>query len=153
MTVMPFRRRVTIEWGDCDPAGIVYYPRYFEMFDASTAHLFADALGCNKREMLRRFDIVGFPMVDTRASFFIPSKFGDTVTIESHVKAFNRSSFEVSHRLLVTDGRLGIEASETRVWAGIHPDDHERIKGRAIPAEVVAAFAENNKTQTGESGP
>lgn len=26
------RRRVTIEWGDCDPAGIVFYPRYFAMF-------------------------------------------------------------------------------------------------------------------------
>ncbi len=153
MTVMPFRRQVTIEWGDCDPAGIVHYPRYFAMFDVSTAHLFQVVLGCSKREMLRRYDIIGFPMVETRASFFIPSKFGDTVTIESYLKAFNRSSFEVSHRLLVTDGRLGIEASETRVWAGIHPDDPERIKGRAIPAEVVAAFAENNKTQTGESGP
>ncbi len=37
------RRAVTIEWGDCDPAGIVFYPRYFAMFDASTAALFAVA--------------------------------------------------------------------------------------------------------------
>ena len=36
-------RNVTIQWGDCDPAGIVFYPRYFEMFDASTAALFARA--------------------------------------------------------------------------------------------------------------
>ena len=39
------RRAVAIEWGDCDPAGIVFYPRYFAMFDASTAALFAHALG------------------------------------------------------------------------------------------------------------
>jgi len=39
------RRSVTIEWGDCDPAGIVFFPRYFAMFDAGTAHLFAAALG------------------------------------------------------------------------------------------------------------
>ena len=32
------RRIVRIEWGDCDPAGIVFYPRYFAMFDASTHH-------------------------------------------------------------------------------------------------------------------
>lgn len=149
---MPFRRQVMIEWGDCDPAGIVHYPRYFAMFDVSTAHMFQAVLGSSKREILRRFDIIGWPMVDTRAGFFIPSKFGDTVTIESHVKAFNRSSFEVFHRLLVSDGRVGIEASETRVWAGIHPDDPDRIKGRAIPAEVVAAFAGNNKTQPEENG-
>src|ERR671916_83670 len=38
-------RRLVIEWGDCDPAGIVFYPRYFAMFDASTAALFARAFG------------------------------------------------------------------------------------------------------------
>ena len=37
-------RRLAIEWGDCDPAGIVFYPRYFAMFDASTASLFQRAL-------------------------------------------------------------------------------------------------------------
>ena len=37
------RRRVRIEWGDCDPAGIVFYPRYFAMFDASTHALFEAA--------------------------------------------------------------------------------------------------------------
>ena len=30
-------RHRTIEWGDCDPAGIVFNPRYFEWFDAATA--------------------------------------------------------------------------------------------------------------------
>ena len=39
------RRTVRIEWGDCDPAGIVFYPRYFAMFDASTSFLF-EAVGC-----------------------------------------------------------------------------------------------------------
>ena len=37
------RRTVRIEWGDCDPAGIVFYPRYFAMFDASTSYLFEAA--------------------------------------------------------------------------------------------------------------
>ena len=38
------RRDVFIEWGDCDPAGIVYYPRYFVMFDNATVALFAAAV-------------------------------------------------------------------------------------------------------------
>jgi len=33
-------RIVRVQWGDCDPAGIVFYPRYFEWFDASTILLF-----------------------------------------------------------------------------------------------------------------
>ena len=65
------RRIVRIEWADCDPAGIVYYPRYFAMFDTSTHHLF-EAAGWKKRDLLKAFDIVGYPMVDTRAQFIIP---------------------------------------------------------------------------------
>jgi 4-hydroxybenzoyl-CoA thioesterase len=150
--IPPLRRHVTIEWGDCDPAGIVYYPRYFAMFDTSTAHLFEAALGCKKRDMLLRFDIVGFPMVDTRATFLAPSRFGDIVTIESRLTAFHRSSFEVSHKMFAADGRLAVEAFEKRVWAAVHPDDPNRIKGRAIPQEVVGAFSADTMIQRKGNG-
>jgi 4-hydroxybenzoyl-CoA thioesterase len=138
------RRAVTIEWGDCDPAGIVFYPRYFAMFDASTSYLFSAALAMTKFEMLRRFEIIGYPMVDTGAKFFIPSKFGDVITIETQVTAFRRSSFDVEHRVFRADGQLAIEARETRVWAARHPDDPDRIKGVPIPDEVLATLGAVN---------
>ncbi|UFN47184.1 acyl-CoA thioesterase [Roseomonas sp. OT10] len=138
--MLTHRRELTIEWGDCDPAGIVFYPRYFAMFDASTAALFERALGLRKIEMLRRHDIVGIPMVDTRAKFSIPCAFGDRVVIESRVTAFRRSSFDVHHRLLRDDGALGVEGFETRVWVGRHPETPGAIKSRPIPAEVIARF-------------
>ncbi len=131
-----FARHVTIEWGDCDPAGIVYYPRYFAMFDASTAALFAAALGYNKFEMLRRHDIIGIPMVDTGANFLVPSRYGDVVAIESHVAFLKRSSFGVAHVLRRADGATGIEAYETRVWAAKHPEREGKIIGVAMPEEV-----------------
>jgi 4-hydroxybenzoyl-CoA thioesterase len=134
------RRSVTIEWGDCDPAGIVFYPRYFAMFDASTAHLFAAALGYDKFAMRQRFGIVGFPMVDTSAKFILPSRYGETVTIESSISRFGRSSFGVAHRLL-RGADLAIEAAETRVWAAADPTDPDRIRGVPIPAEVIEALS------------
>ena len=97
------RRNVTIEWGDCDSAGIVFYPRYFAMFDWSTATLFAKALGMRKPEIIRHYGIVGIPMVDTRAKFLVPSSYGDEVVIESRVERFGHASFEVYHRLLKVD--------------------------------------------------
>lgn len=133
-------RDLVIEWGDCDPAGIVFYPRYFAMFDWSTASLFAAALGMPKPAFIKQFGIVGIPMVDTRARFHVPSSFGDAVTIESQIEKFGRTSFDVRHRLLRGD-TLGVECTETRVWAGRHPDDPERIKGVAIPQQVIDAFA------------
>jgi 4-hydroxybenzoyl-CoA thioesterase len=133
-------RRVTIEWGDCDPAGIVHYPRYFAMFDASTAALFSRALGMTKKAMLRRYDVVGFPMVDTRATFRVPCAFGDEVRIESAVAEFRRASFDVRHRLLREDGALAVEGFETRVWVGRHPDKPDGIKALPIPEDLVARF-------------
>ncbi|MBT8457428.1 MAG: acyl-CoA thioesterase [Rhodobacteraceae bacterium] len=133
------RRDVFIEWGDCDPAGIVYYPRYFVFFDNATVSLFA-AAGLPKHEMVKAYDIVGFPMVDTGARFSIPSKWGETITIESRISKWKRSSFDVAHRVLKGED-VAIEAWETRVWVGRHPDDPDRIKSQPIPEEVKARFA------------
>ena len=134
-------RRLTIEWGDCDPAGIVFYPRYFAMFDASTAALFQRALGMTKREMRKHYDVVGFPMVDTRATFRVPCAFGDEVLIESAVSEFRRASFDVRHRLLRDNGAtVAVEGFETRVWVGRHPDKPDGIKALPIPEDLVARF-------------
>ena len=94
------RHQVTVEWGDCDPAGIVYFPNYFSYFDSSTNALFLRALGFNKYEMLKKYDIVGVPVVDVTARFIMPSVFGDVVTIESTILEIKRSSFRMRHRLL-----------------------------------------------------
>jgi 4-hydroxybenzoyl-CoA thioesterase len=135
-------RKVSVEWGDCDPAGIVYYPRYFEWFDDSTAALFA-AAGVANGVMHKAYKIVGIPMVDTRAKFLIPSKYEDELTIESTVVEFRRSSFDVRHRLL-KEGVLAVEGFETRVWTVRDPEDPERLRSQAIPEEVKALFTEKS---------
>ncbi len=56
-------RSVRIEWGDCDPAGIIFYPRYFAMFDHSVTMLITAASGVSKAELLKRFDFDGYPLV------------------------------------------------------------------------------------------
>jgi 4-hydroxybenzoyl-CoA thioesterase len=131
-------RKISVEWGDCDPAGIVWYPRYFEWFDASTAALFA-AAGVSNTVMHKTWRILGIPMVDTRARFFIPSKFEDELTIESTVTEFRRSSFDVHHRML-KNGELAVEGFETRVWTVRDADNPERLRSQPIPAEVIARF-------------
>ncbi len=130
-------REVGIVWGDCDPAGIVFYPRYFEMFDASTTKLFERALGMTKYQFIKHFDAVGYPMVDTRARFIIPNRFGDDVVIETTIAKFGRSSFDVHHRIL-KDGELSVEGFETRVWTVRDPADPSRIKSQPIPPDIIA---------------
>ena len=79
----PTPARTRIEWGDCDPAGIIFYPRYFAMFDTSTTLLIERALGMKKFEYLKAYDFIGHPLVETRAHFRCPTRFGDEVSIET----------------------------------------------------------------------
>jgi len=78
-------------------------------------------------------------MVDTRAKFFIPSRFEDELTVETTVVEFRRSSFDVRHRML-KDGKLAVEGFETRVWTVRDPADPDRLRSEPIPAEVIARF-------------
>ena len=132
-------RTIRIEWGDCDPAGIVYFPRYFEIFDACTVALFERA-GFRKREMLQSFGTAGIPLVDIKSRFMIPSRFGDDVAVESSVTEWGNSSFVVRHRLM-KDGAVAVECFETRVWVARAADSAERFESRPIPAEVKEKFA------------
>jgi 4-hydroxybenzoyl-CoA thioesterase len=133
-------RSVRIEWGDCDPAGIVFYPRYFAMFDHSTHLLVETASGLNKYDMMQVYEnFTGYPMVDTRGRFMIPCRFGDDVTIDSTFARIGRSSFEVEHKLF-KKGQLCLEGFETRVWVGRDPQDASKIRSKPIPDELVARF-------------
>lgn len=139
MAMLVNRRTVRIEWGDCDPAGIVYYPRYFEMFDNSTTYLFERATGLNKYDLFKTYNFAGYPMLETKANFFIPNRFGDDVVIETTVKEFRRSSFDLHHRLLKGDN-LSVECTETRVWVVRDPNDAGKLRSHPIPPEVTGKF-------------
>jgi 4-hydroxybenzoyl-CoA thioesterase len=128
-------RAVRIEWGDCDAAGIVYYPRYFAIFDACTSALVERALGMTKHDYLKAYNFAGHPLVSTRSRFVIPSRFGDDVTIESAIAELRRSSFDVHHRLL-KQGALAVEGLETRVWV-TGDAINGTMKSVPIPTEVA----------------
>jgi 4-hydroxybenzoyl-CoA thioesterase len=133
------RQTIRIEWGDCDPGGIVYFPRYLEYFDGCTRALFERA-GFTKRGLLKSYGIGGVPLVDLKASFMMPSRYGDDVVVESSIAKWGNSSFVVQHRLM-KDGALAIECFETRVWVAHPGGDPENFEARAIPNEVKEKFA------------
>jgi 4-hydroxybenzoyl-CoA thioesterase len=133
------RREIQIEWGDCDPFGIVFFPRYFEYFDACTNALFNRGLGMKKAEMLRHYEIAGIPLVQASCNFFVPSSFGDIVYVDSCVTEWGKSSFSLSHKLF--QGKtLAVEGIEKRVWTVRLPGDPPELKGHTIPKEVIEKF-------------
>ena len=133
------RKTIHIEWGACDPAGIVYYPRYLEYFDNCTAALFERA-GLPKHEIVKSYGIAGIPMVDMRVRFLVPSRFGEDVTIESSITEWRNSSFDVHHRLLKGD-TLAVECFETRVWTVRSAEDPEKLQSKPVPREIIDRFS------------
>jgi len=138
VTTLSNSRKVRIEWADCDPAGIVFYPRYFEIFDASTAALFERALGMTMFQMFKAFKSAGYPLARTRARFVRPTRYGDDVTVETTV-TFGHSSFDIEHRLS-HNGLTCVECAETRVWVVLDPADPGRYKSQPLPEAVREKF-------------
>jgi 4-hydroxybenzoyl-CoA thioesterase len=133
------RRSLRIEWGDCDPASIVFYPRYFAMFDHSTVLLIERALGMSKHRMYEAYDFGGHPLVATRARFLIPTSYGDDVEIETSIAEVKRSSFSLAHRL-TKGGVLAVECFETRAWVVRDPARPGGLRAVPMPEDVVARF-------------
>ena len=130
-------RQTRIEWCDCDPAGIIFYPRYFEMFDTSTTMLLERALGMKKLDYLRAYAFAGHPAVEARARFRAPTRCGDDVAIESALVDWAPASFKIEHRLHKS-GVLAVEGFETRMWAVRDAGHPHRVRAQTIPAEVLA---------------
>jgi 4-hydroxybenzoyl-CoA thioesterase len=133
------RWQFRIEWGHCDPAGIVFNSRFFEFFDWGTWTLFEKALAVRPPDLAATFGIIGLPLVDSSARFLAPVRFGDVVVLTSQVNEFRSARFDVAHRLMVGEV-LAVEGRETRVWATSDPADASRIKPLPVPEHIVARF-------------
>ncbi len=126
--------RRKVEWGDCDPADIVFYPNYFRWFDAAAHNLFSSA-GLDWADIFTRFGVIGLPLVDAGARFVTPSTYGDELIIESQVSQFHSKVLVLTHQI-INGGKLAVEGTEKRVWAGRHPEDEKRLQALPIPGEI-----------------
>lgn len=120
---MVYRRTIPVEFNHCDPAGIVFYPRYFEMTNSVTENFFAEVVGRSYAQMTMR-DGNGVPTVKIDATFRAPSRLGDRLDFTLAVVRLGGSSatFQIEAR---GGGELRMEAALTLVW--ITPE------GRAAP--------------------
>lgn len=132
------RKEIQVEWGDCDPAGIVYFPRFFEYFDACTNALFERA-GFKKAEMLKQYALVGIPLIEAGAQFYVPAAFGESVTVETRIVEWGTSSFRVEHKMYKA-GVLAAEGRERRVWTVRDAGRATGLRSAAIPQEVKDKF-------------
>ncbi len=133
------RRTLSVEFGHCDPTGIVYNPNYFFWFDMAIHALLAGRQ-VSLRTLISDFSIDGIPVVEYKVRFLLPSRWGDELTIESSVIGIERCAFTVGHRVLNRDV-LAVECTEIRVCTAIDSERGERVRARSIPGKLLAALS------------
>ncbi len=135
---LAIREMRTVEWGECDPIGIMFYPNCFQWFDIATHHLFAKA-GLPLDGLEARFGIAGLPLVDVGASFKSPLPWQTRIEIESTVGEWRTKSLVVRHTIRKGDV-VAVEGHEIRVCVGRDEAAPGGLKGLAIPEALKAPF-------------
>ena len=102
-----------VHWGDCDPAGIIFYPTYFRWMDAAT-WAFMASVGYEPQRM--REEQLAMPLVAADCQFLSPAKHGDRCEVRSRIARFGGASFLIVHDIVRSDGTQLAKGREKRVW-------------------------------------
>jgi acyl-CoA thioester hydrolase len=128
-----FKTSFTIEWGDCDEAGIVFYPNYFYWFDCAFQRLLRDR-GLSQRELRKRFKAVT-PIVEAHSDFKAPARYDDVLDIEISAQRAGDRRFRIDYRFSSKAKMIGA-GYEIRAWAQMSDDG--AIKGALLNEEFMS---------------
>lgn len=133
-----------VEWGECDPAGIVFYPNFYRWFDTSS-HQMMKIHGFGQNEMISHYGIVGFPLIETHAEFLQPLRWEDQVTVRSSIQKHSRRTFTIQHKIYkLTDTEiLCVDGYEVRIW-GIKDKATGVMNARDLPDEFTQYLAKSS---------
>lgn len=122
-----------VEFGDCDPAGIVWFPNFFRWIDAASRHFFAECGVPRWEETTKTLGVIGTPLVDTHTRFVKAASYGDTLHIAVRVAEWRDKSFVQTYRVTRGD-ELILECEEVRIFAARREGGD--IRAVPIPPEI-----------------
>jgi 4-hydroxybenzoyl-CoA thioesterase len=128
---------VDVLFGDCDPAGIVFFPNFSKWMDASSLNFFMQCGVPPWRELVKTRGIIGTPLLEIHTRFLRPATYGQTIQVHTSVEAWSGKVF--THRHIVRRGEeILCEGTEKRAFCIRHPDDPDRIKAIEVPPDILA---------------
>jgi 4-hydroxybenzoyl-CoA thioesterase len=133
--VSAFTTERRIRFSDCDPAGIVFYPQYFVLFNGAMED-WVDAIGIGFENLVAQRRI-GLPSVRIEADFQAVSRMGDRVNLVLDVERVGGKSITLAWRCVSADtGEVRMTMKQVVVTTSL--DTHQAV---AIPADLRAALA------------
>jgi len=126
-----------INFGDCDPAGIVFYPNFSRWMDASSLNFFVACGIPIWSELVKTTGILGTPLLEINVKYANAAKYGDTIRVTTSVDEWREKVF-VQRHVITRGDTLICEGREVRAFITRHPDDPARIKAIPVPADIRA---------------
>jgi acyl-CoA thioesterase FadM len=127
---------ITVRWSESDPAGIAFYPRFFEWYDLACGALF-ESLDLPWPVLFPRYRIVGVPIVECGSRFTAPVRYGDTLRVRSTIAWVRVKTFRVEHDIAVGDTRCA-SGFEVRAWVAQPDRPGAPLHAKPIPPEVAS---------------
>lgn len=133
-----------VEFGDCDPARIVWFPNFFRWIDAASRDFFVQCGVPPWHETEARLGIIGTPLVDTHAKFIQTASYGDVLRIHTRIAEWRGKSFVQRYRVLrdnpMAEGGndLIMECDEVRIFAARRDGHGTAIRAVVAPPEIRA---------------
>lgn len=130
---------VAVQFGDCDPAGIVFFPNFSRWMDAASLSFFMQCGLPPWRELVKTRGIVGTPLLEINTKFFKTVTYGETITITTHVEEWRNKVFVQLHRVTRAgpDGEdLVCEGREVRAFTQRDADNPDRLRAMPVPEDI-----------------
>jgi 4-hydroxybenzoyl-CoA thioesterase len=128
---------VDVQFGDCDPAGIVFYPNFQRWMDEASLAFFMQCGVPPWRELVKSRGIVGTPLLEIHTRFVTAATYAQTLHITTHVQEWRSKAFIQHHRVQRGD-TLVCEGTETRVFVVRDAADPDRLRSIAVPDDIRA---------------
>jgi len=128
---------VTIQFGDCDPAGIVFFPNFLKWMDESSLAFFMACGIPPWRELVKTRGIVGTPLLEIHTQFKKTATYGETIQIHTTVEDWQAKVFTHRHRVMRGDTLL-CEGTEVRAFVQRDQHDPDRLRAIPIPDDLKA---------------
>ena len=127
--------RVEVCFGDCDPAGIVFFPNFSKWMDASSLNFFVKCGVPPWRELIKTRGIVGTPLLEINTKFMRPATYGERLQIHTSVTEWRDKVFKHRHVVMRGDTVL-CEGTEVRAFVIHPPEAPDRIKSIPVPEDI-----------------
>ena len=128
---------VNVQFGDCDPAGIVFFPNFSRWMDEASLEFFMSCGVPPWRELVKTRGIIGTPLLEIHTKFMRPATYGETIEVHTSIEDWAAKTFR--HRHVVKRGATVLcEGTEVRAFCIKDPEQPERIKAIPVPEDIRA---------------